>query len=223
MNIFGKINKADKMRHISKLAAIGWTDNPPTKFDIMTSRLIILFAILTSLAFSPTSDSDVKKIDDYRLIIDNKLSSKKLTEKFYPNMSARGGAVYVYYADKKLVLIKTRFNAEAGYHSIDFYILNDTLVYAFEKQRQIKEPDNKDDYDAYIKKYSDKKGRIDFSKIPLSVCDDNAYYLSDNHIFDSQMKSFGKKTKIMEDVIADKNKLLLVNYKSHLDELATVK
>jgi hypothetical protein len=138
-------------------------------------------------------------------------------------MSARGGAVYGYYADTKLVLIKTRFNAEAGYHSIDFYVLNDTLVYAFEKQRQIKEPDSKDDYETYIKKYSDKKGRIDFGKIPLSVCDDNVYYLSDNYIFHSQMKSFDKKTKIMEDVIADKNKMLIENYKSHLDELGTVK
>jgi hypothetical protein len=190
---------------------------------IMTSRLLILFTFLTSFAFCQTSDSDIKKIDSYKLNIDNKLTSKKLTEKFYPNMSALGGAVYGYYADKKLVLIKTQFNAEAGYHSIDFYILNDTLVYAFEKQRQIKEPDNKDDYDAYIKKYSDKKGNIDFSKIPLSVCADNVYYLVDNHIIQSQMKSFGKKTKLMEDVIADKNSMLLRHYKSHLKELTTVK
>lgn len=138
-------------------------------------------------------------------------------------MSALGGAVYGYYADKKLVLIKTRFNAEAGYHSIDFYILKDTLVYAFEKERQVKDPDNKEDYEAYIKKYSDKKGNIDFNKIPLSTCNDNVYYLNDIYLFHSQMKSFGKKIRLMEEVVADKNKMLLKHYKSHLEELATVK
>lgn len=189
----------------------------------MRSRLLILLIWTTSFAFCQSSASDIKKIDDYKLSIDSKLSSKKLTEKFYPNMSALGDAVYGYYSEKKLVLIKTRFNAEAGYQSINFYLYNDTLVYAFEKQRQIKEPDNKADYDAYIKKYSDKNGNIDFTKIPLSVCDDNKYYLSDNHIIQSQMKSFDKKTKLMEDVIADKNKMLLKHYTSHLKELATVK
>jgi hypothetical protein len=109
----------------------------------MTSRLLILFTLLTGFAFCQTSNLDVKRINDYKLNIDNKLTAKKLTEKFYPNMSALGGAVYGYYANKKLVLIKTQFNAEAGYHSINFYILNDALVYAFEKQRQIREPDNK--------------------------------------------------------------------------------
>lgn len=189
----------------------------------MTTRLLILFALLSCLAFRPTPDPDIKRIGNYKRTIDSKLSSKKLIEKFYPNMSALGGAVYGYYADKKLVLIKTRFNAEVGYHSIDFYILNDTLVYAFEKERQVKDPDNKEDYEAYIKKYSDKKGNIDFNKVPLSVSNDNEYYLNDNVILQSQMKGFGKTIRLMEDVIEDKNKMLIKHYKSHLEELATVK
>lgn len=190
---------------------------------ILTLNCVLGQAALSTKASKSTSDSDIKRIDNYRLSIDSKLSSKKLTEKFFPNMSALGGAVYGYYADKKLVLIKTQFNAEAGYHSINFYILNDTLVYAFEKERQVKDPDNKEDYEAYIKKYSDKKGSIDFNKIPLSTCNDNVYYLNDIYLFHCQMKSFGKKIKLMEDVVADKNKMLLKHYKSHIEELSTIK
>jgi hypothetical protein len=184
----------------------------------MTIRLLIILFFLTTSVFGQNS-SDKKRVDKYKVDIDKKVKSNKLVLKNYPDRSMFGGVLTGYYLNSKLVLIKTDLAVAFSHSQRSYYVLNDSLIFVSERTTRIKEPDN---FDEYIKEHTDKNNNTDLSKLPLEVDDDNIYYLNDGNITNCQLKSFNKKIAVMEDVGAEKNKMILQFYKAHLDELKTV-
>lgn len=171
------------------------------------------------MSYIPVVDPYNTRIDKYKADIDIKLKSKKLTTKVYPEMSFYGGSLKGFYSNKKLVLIKSERSVEFSSTDLDLYIINDCVVFVTEQNSVVKQPEDMDDY---IKKHTDKNNITDLSKLPLEVDDDNKYYLKGDKIVDLQMKSFKKEIRPMEDVVAEKNKMILEYYQSFIDELNKV-
>jgi len=170
--------------------------------------------------FSFSQNNRNKDVDKYVTYIDKNVKAKKFTVKQLNHMSALGGAVTGYYANKKLVFIETTYGGMDGYHSFNFYISSDTLVFVTERNEWTKIPENQDEYDRYIKTHTNKNGDVDMTKLPLAADDYNTYYIDNNTIVGFSFKSFGKlKTQIFEDDIANKNKEIVQHYQSHLKEL----
>lgn len=185
----------------------------------MTFRIILLLTVVTAMSFGLVQDPYIKRIDKYKTDIDSKLKAKKLTSKEYPEMSFYGGSLTGYYLNKKLVLIQTQRAVEFAFTDIDLYIINDSVVYVTEQNSVIKQPENMGDY---IEKHTDKNGLTDLSKLPLEVDNDNTYYLKDHKIVAAQMISFKKKVFPKEEVVAEKNRMILAYYRSFLEELNQV-
>ncbi len=135
-------------------------------------------------------------------------------------MSLYGGSLTGYYSDNKLVLITADHEVAYCSNEYSYYIKNDSLVFVTEQITKIKEPDN---FDEYIKNHTDKSNNTDLSKLPLEINDDNQYYFHDDKIIACRMKSFKKKIIIVEDIVGEKNRMLVMFYKSHLDELKAIK
>jgi hypothetical protein len=177
--------------------------------------LLMLFAIV---CFSFIEKQKDNPTDKYVATIDKNLQEKKLAKKKLENMSRLGGSVTGYYLSNKLVLIKTCNQGHIGFHRLDFYIQNDSLVLVKEIAQTVKLNDKLNDSKIVYGK--DKNGDADLSKYPLTENNKNTYYISDTMIVDFRLKSFGKTPKIIyEDVIAEKNKEIIQHYRAHLKEL----
>jgi hypothetical protein len=182
------------------------------------ARIIVIISLMFC-AFAFTSNGDGKQIDAYKSLIDKQFEHNELEVKNIDHKSVLCGSIKGYYANKKLVLIKTCNNTEYGFHSYDFYVKNDSLLLVCEQQRDIQIPVKQEDFDAYVKKHTDKKGNTDMSKLPLSICDDNLFYMSNNNIVDAKLKQFNKPKSAVEDEIAQKNKTIIAMYSAAIKEL----
>lgn len=182
------------------------------------ARIIVIISLMFCV-FAFKSNDDDKQIDAYKSFIDKQFEQNELEVKNVDHKSSLCGSIKGYYANKKLVLIKICNNGEFGFHSYDFYIRNDSLILVCEQQRDIQIPSKQEEFDAYIKKHTDKKGNTDMSKLPLSTCDDNMFYMSNNHIMDAKLKQFNKPKKAMEDDIDQKNKTIVALYNAATKEL----
>ncbi len=183
----------------------------------MTRIIVIISLIFCAFAFK--SNGDDKQIDGYKSLIDKQFEHNELEVKNIDHKSILCGSIKGYYAYKKLVLIKTCNNAEYGFHSYDFYVKNDSLLLVCEQQRDIQIPVKQEDFDAYVKKHTDKKGNTDMSKLPLSICDDNLFYMSNNNIAEAKLKQFNKPKTAIKDDIAQKNKMITALYNAATKEL----
>lgn len=174
---------------------------------------IILVIILSSFVVKD------KRIDEYVSDISGKVIRRTLAAKKFSQLSKLGGSVVGYYKGDTLQCITSLLSRTNGFHSYWFFILNDSLVFVKETEVLYKIPNDESKYVQYVKKHTDKNGDIDLTKLPLEKDDYNVYYISDFHIIDFNMRSFGKPTKLFEDVIAAKNKEIIEHYLSHLEEL----
>ena len=182
----------------------------------MVRILVIISFMFCAFAFKWNDD---KSIDAYKSLIDKQFEQNELDVKPVDHKSGVCGSIKGYYANKKLVLIKTCNNGDYGFHAYDFYIKNDSLVLVCEQQREIQIPTKKEELDDYIQKHTDKKGNTDMSKLPLSICDDHLFYMSHLHIVDAKLKQFNKPKVVMEDEIAQKNKTIVLLYDEATKEL----
>lgn len=181
-------------------------------------HLFTLLALTTLFNVSFAQKREPYPADQYVKTINANFKAGKLVKKQLNYMSPLGGDVEGYYLNQKLVFIKTTYGGECGYHSYDFYIKNDTLVFVKEIAKYCKIIDG-DKYTAYIAAHTDRNGNTDMTKWPLETDDNNRYYIDDNHIIDFILKSFVKPTKAYEDIIAAKSKEIIEHYNSHLQEL----
>ncbi len=179
----------------------------------------LLIIIWTLFFFTLEKDSGFADVDRYTKKVDKQLKNKKLTKKFYPNMSHLGGAVTGYYLDKKMVLIKTSYGSETGYHDIDFYIRYDSLIFVKEVEMYHKNIETTEEYNNYLKKHPNETKQIDVSKLPLTTYNINYYYISDTLIIGFELREFNKTKPAFEDEIAQKNKMILEHLRAHLIEL----
>lgn len=182
----------------------------------MARIIVIISALFCVFAFKLKND---KQTDSYKSAIDKQFEHNELEVKTINHKSTLCGSIKGYYTSKKLVLIKTCNNREYGFHSYDFYIKNDSLQLVCEQQRDIQIPAKQEDFNAYVKKHTDKRGNTDMSKLPLSICDDNIFYMSNNHIVDIKLKQFNKSKVAMEDEITQKTKMIVSLYKEAFKEL----
>lgn len=182
------------------------------------ARIIIILSLMFC-AFAFKLNSNDKQTDTYKSLIDKQFEHNELEVKHVDHKSSLCGSIKGYYANKKLVLIKTCNNEEFGYHSYDFYIKNDSLLLVCEQQRDIQIPAKQEDFNAYVKKHTDKKGNTDMSKLPLSISDDNMFYMSNNAIVEAKLKQFNKLKTAMENEIAQKNTTIIALYNASTKEL----
>jgi hypothetical protein len=182
------------------------------------ARIIVIISLMFCVFAFKLNDGG-KQIDAYKNAIDKQFEHNELDFKKVDHKSDICGSIKGYYVNKKLVLMKTCSNGDFGFHSFDFYIKNDSLLLVCEQQRDIKIPAKQEDFEVYVKKHTDKKGNTDMSKLPLSICDDNIFYLSDNHIVDAKLKQFNKPKTGLENEIAQKNKMIVLIYNEATQEL----
>ncbi len=93
--------------------------------------------------------------------VDSLYKKGKLQKKFYPNMSGCGGALYGYYYKNELQLIDSKYGAELGYSSKKMYWKDKEIVKIIYHQHVA-------DWEAYEKKYPQKKYKFNPSKMTYS-------------------------------------------------------
>ena len=183
-------------------------------------RILIFFIFFTSQVFAQKVNT--KETDKYVDLINGFLKTNSLVKKQADSLSVYGGNVHGYYLKTKLVLIKSHHGGEFGYVDYDYYVSNDSLIFANEKKVSLKEPITEKEYaeyERYVIFHTDKKGTVDYSKWPLGTDINNDYYFKNNSIFHFQLRNFNKPVKVIENEIEETTKILIDRYKSHLKEL----
>ena len=187
----------------------------------MRSFCLTLFLIfIAALCFA--QNVSVKSTEKYLELINKHVENSSLKQKDLGSMSKLGGTVTGYYLNKKLVLITTSYGGQFGYIDHSFYMENDSLVYVNEKKIILKEPETEKEYEAYEKYVifnTDKNGKTDLTKWPLTVNISNAYYFGNGQIVKYRLKSFDKTVKPFENEIERAAKDLIYRYHTHCEEL----
>ena len=181
--------------------------------------LILVIVFLFCFSFCKTSET--KRIDKYVLSIDKSLKQEKLFSKKYNNVSMTpgNGIVTGYYSKNKLVFINTVYPVEYCYTTLDYYILNDSLVFVKESAESY----NADSVEKIKNRIKENTGsydeNFDFRKVPRETDDLNFYYILNNTIVDYKLMSFKKDRNAKEFEIDDFNKTIVDYFNKHLEEL----
>jgi hypothetical protein len=181
--------------------------------------LILVIGFLFCFSFCKTSET--KRIDMYVLSIDKSLKQEKLYSKKYDNVSLtpNNGIVTGYYSKNKLVFINTVYPVEYCCTTLDYYVLNDSLVFVKESAESY----NADSVEKIKERIKEKTGssdeNFDFRTVPRETNDRNFYYIVNNKIVDYKLMSFNKERDAREFEIDDFNKTIVEYYNKHLEEL----
>jgi len=87
--------------------------------------LIYILIFFTNLTFGQTVKMTKSEVEKYVKTIDGLRNENKLVKVFYPNMLGCGGGLDGYYLNKELVLIDAIYQAELGFLSRTFYVMQD--------------------------------------------------------------------------------------------------
>lgn len=183
------------------------------------TKLVLAFTFLSFFSFAQT---DLKSTDNYVNLITTKWKGNSLTKKPLDRMSVLGGSVTGYYLKARLVLIVTHNGGEFGYLDHLFYIQDDSLLYVAETKVILKEPETEKEYSEYEKYLifnTDKNGKTNLKKWPLTVDIQNTYYFDNNTVIKYELKNFDKPVAPAENEIEASTKDLIFRFASHQEEL----
>lgn len=176
--------------------------------------------LLSAPVFCQTAT--LKATDNFIETVDQHFKNGSLKQK-NPAMSSKlGGTFNAYYLNKKLVLITSDHSGPFGFIDHSYYIENDSVVYATVKKVILKEPETEKEYVAYEKYLifnTDKNGKTDLTKWPLTVNIDNRYYFDQDQIVKYSLKNLGKPLKPLDKEIEETTKDLLFRFATHMKEL----
>lgn len=166
--------------------------------------------------------SVLKSTDKYVEMIDEHFGNGSLKQKHGALSTKLGGTFNAYYLNKKLVLITSNYGGPFGFFDHSYYIEKDSLVFAVVRKVILKEPENEKEYTAYEKYLifnTDKNGKTDLTKWPLTVDINNRYYFNHNQVIKYDLKNLNKPVKPLENEIGETTKDLLFRLTTHLEEL----
>ena len=181
-------------------------------------RLLFIFSFIVSLLFSSKEEIEAN-IDAYKKSVDKKFRTEKLVERKYTEVSRFGFKVKGYYENGKLILIKTRYDGGIGYHTFEYFIRNDSLLFVTEEEKNFKEFHSQEEFLAYEGKHTDRRGNINLANLTPIDISDNQYYMQDTLMMDAYLKGYRKSKVATQEEIEEKNKIVLDHYRLHLLEL----
>jgi len=116
---------------------------------LMTRALTIILTLLTLQSYGQVDSTQLFK--QFASKIDSLKNTGELVKKNYEDMSYCGGSLSGFYKNDELVLIESYYGAEAGYGTIDAYLLNGKTVI-------IKRDEHFAEWDKYTELYPNGEG-----------------------------------------------------------------
>ena len=186
-----------------------------------TVRIFILFTFLCSV--SSAQKNGIKTTDEYTNLINKKLENNLLKKKQADTLSAISGTVTGYYLKNNLALITTHHGGAFDYIDYSFYIKNDSLLFVTERKVSLKEPITEKEYaeyERYVIFNTDKQGKTDFTKWPLTVDLNYTYYFQNSVIVKYELTDFNKPVKATENQVSETARNLISLFTTHVKELS---